>query len=415
MEKQKKYNSEVNVMLKSKYKILHVAPAFYPAISVGGPIFSVIHFSKALKQNSCEIEIVATTLGLDSEKRKKIVFGKKHNSVLGYPIIYFPYYGYKHFTFSPGSFFWLLKNVKNYDVIILNGVWNFPFFASAVACWFHNVPYFVMPHGNLYKETVELKSSWIKKLLLNVFVKSMLKKAKRVLFTTYDELNKVSDFVKIKMNAYVIPNIVDSEKFTNLPKYGLFRKRFNIPEDALIIIHYGRISKKKGINFIVESLPKIKEKFPNVLLAVVGGDEEGYKKEIEYLAGVNKVTDNITFTGILNPDEGLEALVDSDIFVLPSLSENFGMAVVEAMLCGLPTIISDNVGIAKDVIKAKAGIVIPLETNNKPLINAIETLLNDKSLRLNIGKAGRQFAIDQYDIPAVSVYIKELLSFLDKK
>jgi glycosyltransferase involved in cell wall biosynthesis len=397
----------------AKFKVLQVAPAYYPAISIGGPIFSMLHLTNALLECDCVVDVLSTPLGLSvTKENSSIILGEKQQIDSGHSIIYFPYYGYKHFTFSPQTFLWALKNVNKYNIIILNGVWNFPFLATAFACWVNKVPYYVIPHGNIYKTTVELKSSFLKNIFIAVFIRQMFKRAEKILFTTTNEQNEVSEFLNIEMNSFVLPNIVDSKNYIQLPKRGEFRSKFGIDLDSDLLIHFGRISKKKGIEYTIESLVELKKTRPNIKFAIVGGDEEGYKSEIERLIKKNNLTSNVFFTGLLTPEDGIQALVDSDIFVLPSLSENFGMSVVEAMYCGLPVVISEYVGIAEDISKAEAGIVVGINDGNLALINALNKLLSNHSFRNSIGTTGRDFALNHYDIPVSLSNINFLLSTL---
>ena len=92
------------------------------------------------------------------------------------------------------------------------------------------------------------------------------------------------------------------------------------------------------------------------------------------------VLDKVVFTGLLSPVQCLEAFGDSDIFVFPSHSENFGMAIAEAMICRLPVIVSDRAGISELINANNAGIVSPLDVN--AFAEAITTLLENSDLRM---------------------------------
>jgi len=360
------------------------------------------------------IDVLATPLGLTPQEKASLVY----DTPMPMPIpslgkiTYQRYYGYPHFTFSPRTLLWLLKHIDNYNVAILHGVWNFPILVAALACRIRKVPYIIFPHGTLYQETVELRSSFIKKVFLKLFVKGILQKAKRVIFTTQDERNKVTKFLSINLASFIMPNIVRTAEFSILPEKGAFRKNHNISPETLLLLHYGRITKKKGLEFSIQALAKLSLEFPNIILAVIGGDEEGYRTIVERCAESFDVLDKVIFTGLVQRDEGIQAMVDADVFVLPSLSENFGMAVVEAMQCNLPVVLSDNVGIAPDISKAGAGTMVPLSAENEPLIEAIAALLRNPEERYILGKKGKQFAIDHYDEKAVASIVDELLSLI---
>ena len=110
------------------------------------------------------------------------------------------------------------------------------------------------------------------------------------------------------------------------------------------------------------------------------------------------VSDRATITGQLDDDEKLAVLRDADVFVLPSYGENFGISVVEAMACGLPVLISDKVGIWREIAEAEAGIVTTCQSEK--IADAIERLLDDPGLRLALGRHGKtlvgaQFSTDR--------------------
>lgn len=387
--------------------ILQIAPAYYPAISIGGPIFSTLTFSEIVTKDH-QLTTLTTQLGLDKEQLKKVVYNKRIKVGERHDIIYKKYQGYPHFTFSFSHITWLLNNVKEYDLVVFQGVWNFPFIMASIACRIHNVPYILFPHGNLYEETINLKSGFIKKAMFRLFVRSLLEKAANVVFTTTDEQTKVTEHLQVQLNSVVVPNVVKQQDFSSLPEHGLFRSRYHIPSDTKLLLHLGRISKKKGIEFTLFALKELVKKGYNVKFVVAGGDEERYKKNVDRLVSELALDNSIIFTGLLSREETISAFVDCDIFVLPSYSENFGIAVVEAMLCNMPVVISGNVGIAKQIGDAGAGIVVDIKETHA-LDIALEQLLKDDKGRIELGRRGKEFAVSNYDTDIVENEIRNLL------
>jgi glycosyltransferase involved in cell wall biosynthesis len=99
-------------------------------------------------------------------------------------------------------------------------------------------------------------------------------------------------------------------------------------------------------------------------------------------------------------EEKLKAFAGSNVFVLPSYSENFGMAVVEAMACSIPVVISDQVGIYKEIERVKAGVII--HTDPDELYNALVKLVNNKQESLEMGRRGRKLVEEQFSIEKVA-------------
>jgi glycosyltransferase involved in cell wall biosynthesis len=393
--------------MKLAKKVLQVSPAYFPATSIGGPIFTNLTFTKALEDLGCHVEVVATTQGLEESQIAQMELGKPDQSDFSYTIWRFRYWGYSHFTFSPGLFFWLLKHTKRFDLVVLQAVWNFPIWMAYLCCLLYAKPFIVIPHGSLYPETVGLKSSRIKRLFLGLYVRRMLRNAAHVLFSTQDEKRKVGDFLQIPMNGAVLPNIIDIRPFQSLPTRGAFRKNNQIEPDAPLLVHYGRVSPKKGIHFVLDCLPKLIIEYPSIRYVIAGGEDIEYAKELRQIIQKMGIQKHVIFLGLISQDEGLMLLRDSDLFILPSLSENFGMSVVEAMLCETATIVSEHVGIAAELQEADCAKVVNIET--RQLGTTISELLTNKKLRLEMGVAGARFVQLNYTADIVKDKLKMYL------
>lgn len=393
--------------MSTQKRVLQVSPAYYPAISIGGPIFTNLTFSKALEDIDCQVEVLSTTQGLSSAQIKQLPVAQPSTSEFSYPIWRFPHYGYDNYTFSPGLFIWLLKNVQQYDLVVLQAVWNFPIMAAYLACKWNNIPFVIIPHGSLYDETFHLKSSFYKNIFLKLYVKKMLMKAQKVIFSTKDEELKVRQFLSLPFQSTIIPNIVDVQKFEKLPLKGTFRQKFNISSERIILTHFGRVTIKKGINYVLNILPSLIQQYPNLLYVIAGSEEDHYLNELNTIIRDRHLEQYVNFTGLLSSEDGIELLVDSDVFVLPSLSENFGMSVVEAMLCEIPVVISDQVGIASELKENDCGYVIQLTDSSLEI--ALKDLIEDSSKRLKLGKKGRDFVKNHYSYHAVEHQLSKLI------
>ena len=392
--------------------ILQVSPAYYPALSIGGPILATVALAKVLISNNHQITTLTTPLGLSEQDAAVVIYNSpKVNANIhdGY-FVYQPYSGYAHFTWSPASMRWLREHAKEFDLVILQGIWNFPLLAAAWVCQSQSIPYVLYPHGTLYRETVNLRSGLKKRFMLTLFVRRMLKRAARVVFTTSDEAQNVQTFLGLQLKAAIVPNIVDSAEFESLPTRGVLRQSLGIPTDTKILLHLGRIATKKGLSTTLDVLARLRASGRKVSLLIVGGDEAGQRPKLERHAQRLGISSEVYFTGLLDRLQTLQALADADVFILPSLSENFGMAVVEAMLARLPVVISDHVGLAPDVAEAGSGVVVPLSGGAPAFADAVGKLLDFDKYRKNLGEAGRVFALANYSNSAVSGQIERLLN-----
>ena len=393
-------------------KILQISPSFYPAISIGGPIFSTLTFTEILEKNH-QVTTLTTQQGLDNEQLTSITYNSNIQLSDKHTKIYKKYVGPANFTFSWSLLAWLIRHGKKYDLFVLQGIWNFPFMAAYLVARFHKIPYIVFTHGTFNPESFHGNSTWIKKISYALSVKRMLMDANHVFFTTQVERKKLIDFLKIKVNAAIIPNIVKKQDFENLPARGKFRTQFSIRPETIAILHFGRIAKIKGIEITLAAIKKLSDQGQDVCFIIAGGDEKGYITTIEKKIDALHLRDKVHFTGMLNREETKQIMVDSDIFVLSSYSENFGISAVEAMYCKLPVILANQVGIAEDVQNAQAGLVFDIA--KEELSHSISFLIDKPPHLKGLADQGYQFASKNYDLPVVAAQIDDLLQSIPFK
>ncbi len=201
--------------------------------------------------------------------------------------------------------------------------------------------------------------------------------------------NEIINYYGISENKItVIHNGVDVKRFSPKNKTEL-RHKYNLPEDARIILFVGSGFKRKGLDTLIRARALLREH--ETLLIVIGkGDEKKYKKLCSKLGIENKVL----FWGIKKEIENFYAL--SDIFVLPTIYDPFSNATLEAMAAGLPVITTNNNGASELIEKGKEGYLIEQTFNFEDLSEKIEfTLKNAEIMGLLARKKAEQFSIER--------------------
>jgi len=285
--------------------------------------------------------------------------------------------------------------VKAADVVHIHALFEEVQYLAARVAWDNQKPYVIRPCGML--DPWSLRRSWlVKRVYLAWRLHRMLRRATAIHYTTEFE-RRGAAALGLRPAAIVEPNGLDITEYENLPSAGAFRSRFHIPSAVPLIAFLGRIHPGKGVDYLVRSLAH--PRLSRARLAVVGPDSGGYLAEMKRLADSCGVADRVVFTGLLSGDDRLAALVDADLFSLPSDHENFGIAVAEAMATGTPVIVSPEVGIADDVIAADGGSV----TQSDPDLLGPELAdwLDDPSRRAAAGRRARRFALERYDWRAI--------------
>src|SRR6185436_20783168 len=179
------------------------------------------------------------------------------------------------------------------------------------------------------------------------------------------------------------PPGVHVERYCDSSVDGSFRAAWPETRGRRIVLFLGRLNFKKGLDLLVRAFGEVARRRPDVHLVLAGPDDDGYGATVRRWLGAEGVLDRVTFTGMLLGRAKLAAFRDADVFVLPSYTENFGMAVVEAMACGRPVVISDHVNIWHEVAAAGAGRVTRCDAGE--VAAALLGLLDDPAARRAAG------------------------------
>jgi len=252
-------------------------------------------------------------------------------------------------------------------------------------------PLVITPHGMLTRWSLNQK--WLKKrLYLALRLRRDLAGAAAIHFTTEHERQLSAD-LGLKVPAIVEPLGVDLSEFETLPERGMLRSRWPQLAGQRVILFLGRIHPGKGLEYLVPALAR--SGLTDTSLVVVGPDSNGYQATIEKLIEQHGLRGRVLFTGMLRGRQRVEALVDADLFALPSQHENFGIVVVEALACGTPVVISDEVAIHSDITAAGVGAAVPLEV---PAVAAeLKRWVDDADLRRRAAERARPFVWERYD------------------
>lgn len=381
-----------------------MSPSYFPAHKFGGPIQSVYQLNNHLSEY-VDIEIVTTNAGL---KNNSDVIPNKQTKLNNIPITYFSFLGYEHYNFSIKMLIYLLKNVKNFDIVHITAVWNLPVFAASFACWLFKKPYIISPRGTIYAETMALGSSLFKKIYYQLIAKWCLKNASKIHYTSRDEMQKVEQFLGLK-NGFVLANGLDFEQFSSIEK---LKFPDFIPQNDYILF-LGRIDAKKGLDILFEAFQKLIIDFPNLNLIIAGPDSNNYKIELQKQIIELNSAENVIFVGEVLADNKLSLYKFAKFFVLTSYSENFGMSVVEAMACKCPVLISDKVGIFEEILENNAGEIV--KTNIDSVVIGLKKLMimtnDEREIRVNnaLNLVHRKYYI-KYISESFSAIYKEIIN-----
>jgi glycosyltransferase involved in cell wall biosynthesis len=273
--------------------------------------------------------------------------------------------GFGNFRFAPRLVPWLRANASKYDLVIVNGIWNYASLGVWRALRRSAVPYYVFTHGMLdpyFKTRYPLKH--IKKCLYWPWAQyRVLRDANAVFFTSEEERELArQSFWPYRCNEHVVNYGTAGADCNAKWQRDLFLEQFPHLRGKKSLLFLGRLHEKKGIDLTLKALAQCvkdspREKIADVHLIIAGPNESDYARATKALSNKLHLTDRITWTGMLANDLKWGAFLASDAFVLNSHQENFGVSVAEALSASLPTLITDKVNIWREIEQWHAGFV----------------------------------------------------------
>jgi glycosyltransferase involved in cell wall biosynthesis len=327
-------------------KILQVIHSADPAR--GGPIEGVRNVAHRMAELGCETELVTlddpASSWLGQLTQKVHALGPSRGN-----------YGLNGRMVS-----WLDQHARGYDFVIVNGLWQYHSFATWRVLARTGQPYAVFTHGMLdpwFKRTYPLKH--FKKWLYWPWAEyRVLRDAAAVLFTCEDERLLARESFRL----YKAREQVVAFGTRTPPADGAaLAVRFLDAHPALwgkrVLLFLGRIQEKKGCDLLIDAFADVAEQALDLHLVMAGPDQTGWMAALRAQAALRGVDHRVHWVGMLQGDEKWGAFHAAEAFVLPSHQENFGIAVAEALGCGLPVLISDKVNIWREVQDAGAGLV----------------------------------------------------------
>ena len=165
----------------------------------------------------------------------------------------------------------------------------------------------------------------------------------------------------------------------------------------------GTLNAQKGMQYLIQSMPKVLKEFPGVSLEIIGSGP--YKRKLEKMVKKLKLGKCIKFAGFL-PDISIY-LAKFDLYVQPSLSESFGLAIVQAMSVGLPVVATETGGIPEVVTTGKTGILVPSK-DSKALSSAILEIIRDPKMAQKMGETGRKDARLKFNLDDMITELEQI-------
>jgi len=352
-------------------RLLITTQNYYPAFSFGGRAVVSTALAQGLAQRGHDVTVLTSTV-LEPHvqprwKGYSVCIRGVNAHYLG------TWVQYRAISFNPEVLFFARREVLNYDIIHIVGLYDL---IGPVIAWYarrHGIPYVVEPSGMLIPI---VRSFALKRIYHALLGLSMLAGAAQVIATSDQEKSEMVRSGIDPDRIFNRRNGVDLSEFDHPEEPGKFRRSIGLERDTPLLIYLGSLVPKKSVDLLIRAFTSLP--CSEAHLALVGPDEGGsYSHYLQELADAPKVRGRVTFTGSLYGADKVAALRDADILVLPSRNENWGIVVVEAIAAGTPVIITDRCGVAP-YVHGRAGLVVPHD--EAAVRQAMARLLSDHTL-----------------------------------
>ncbi len=276
------------------------------------------------------------------------------------------------------------------DMVHLHGVWDVLIYAAARECRRSDRPYCVVPHGMLDPWGLGQKA-WKKKLAFVLGYRKMLDRAAFLHVLNEDE-GRLIEPLKLHAPNAIVPNGIFAEEIDSLPSRGDFYARHPELRGRPFVLFLSRLHHKKGLDYLADAFKIVARECPDVDL-VVAGPDGGAREPFEQRIAQAGLTDRVHVIGPVYGPDKFAALVDCACFCLPSRQEGFSMAIVEALACRVPVVITEPCHFP-EVATSGAGEVVPLDA--QAVGAALVRVLSDADRRERMGHAGRELVRSRY-------------------
>jgi glycosyltransferase involved in cell wall biosynthesis len=379
---------------RSPVKVLHVIPSV--ATVHGGPTRAMQLIERCLAERGISVE---TACSDDDGPGRRLGEHRSAPAPSGVVRRYFTK-RLEFYKVAPGFLPWIFRHVREYDVVHIHALFSFMSVVAGLAAWAARVPYIVRPLGTLNRYGVTRRRPLLKRLSLTLIEGPLLRRAAAVHFTSSSEREQAQS-LGIALNAVTVPIGMDSPDVAAMPVIsGLDERRY--------VLFLARLDPVKNIESLLQAFALLLQKLPGVKLAMAGEGDAKYEAELKDLAVRLGLGDDVVWLGRVDGGEKAGLLAAATIFVLPSHSENFGIAAVEALMAGLPCILARGVAMSGDVEAAGAGLAV--DPTAESIAAGLMTLLEDDDVRARMSVEARSLARERYSLSAMARQLEHLYS-----
>jgi alpha-1,3-mannosyltransferase len=328
-------------------KILHVVRQFHPSVGGMESVVTALCGRLRLRGHQCEVVTLRRIWNGHAALPPSEVVG-------GLRVERIPFVGGRRYFFAPG----VLRFAPGHTVIHIHGIDFFIDFLAATK-WRHHTPLIASTHGGIFHTRWAMAA---KRLYFHTVTRLALTQATRVICDSAHDDHLFAPIVPAHKRVTIGNGVEDV----------FFQVRKDVDPGLLLVV--GRIAEHKGIDRMIDLLPRVRAAVPHARLVVVGPDWEGLRASFEVQARARGVGDSVSFAGAVDRATLLDYLARAHLILTPSAFEGFGVALIEAM-ASRNLVIASDIGAHRELIQPDVnGILVDFGDEDRAVERVVRAL-----------------------------------------
>lgn len=378
-------------------RVLLYAPNYLPATRYGGPIRSSHGLAAALVKQGHHVSVFTTNV--DGIGSLDVPLGCAVD-IDGVKVHYFPVDPPRRLYHSRAMERAVFDTIQKFDIVYTNGMFLWPGPMVAAAARRYNVPYVVAPRGMLAPELISARSTWTKRAWIEFYERRHLAGAAFIHVTSALEASDVRRAGLALAPLAIVPNGVDVTEAVIDPEAA--ECYWGAVPAGRRIAFLARLDWKKGADLAIDAIATI----PAAHLWIAGHDQIGLRATLEARARAARCQGRVRFIGAVEGADKWAFLAGADIHVVPSINENFGITVAEAMAVGTAVVCTEGVG-ASEIVRRVDPSCVVARTHEK-VAGALSNLLADPQRRHRFAKAAASLIRDEFSWSGIAAQMAEI-------